>query len=394
MANMDKQIQAAKDFEVWHANQPGGGWFKIVKTPDEAEQTIRAGKLSVVLGIEPDVLFGCHKNDAKCTQPYVISKVQEYYSKGVRYIFPVHDFDTEFGGTAIFKAPLEFANRAIAGGPFNRTPCPGVSDEPCNARGLTPVAGNVLINTMMDLGMMIDIDHASAKMIDDIIAIADKRGGYPFFVGHGLFNEVYGAGVKNRHERMRTAAQLDKLKRLGSLVSVMTEDELTATQTKCKHSSVSFAQNYQYAVSKMGVVALGSDFNGVAGHAGPRFGDDACDHEAAQMGRQTLKLLYPFTLPGFGTFQKQVSGQRTFDYNVDGLAHIGLYPDFIADLLVQTDVPGVNIEPLMRSAAEFVATWRRAQPRKTVVPAPTPTIQKLPDAKPRLMTPTTPTFRR
>ena len=44
------------------------------------------------------------------------------------------------------------------------------------------------------------------------------------------------------------------------------------------------------------------------------------------------RLQYPFTLDEFGSFDRQVSGQKTFDYNVDGMAHVGLLPDFVADL--------------------------------------------------------------
>jgi len=388
----DEHRQAARGrqgLRVLARDPAGGGWFKIVRTPDEAEQAIRAGKLAVVLGIEADVLFNCKPNAAQCTQPYIVQQVEKYYNQGVRYIFPIHDFDTAMGGTALFNGMLGAANVTITGAPFVSAPCPGTSDIGtlnCNTRGLTPVAGNVLINKLMDLGMMIDIDHMSSKMIDDVFAIADRRGGYPFFVGHGLFNEVYvHPTVKNRHERMRTAFQLAQLKKFNSLVSVMTEDELDAAQTRCKGSSVSFAQNYNYAVSKMGVVAFGSDFNGMAGHVGPRFGDDGCGGVVAQKTLQATRLRYPFTIPGFGTFEKQVSGQRTFDFNVDGFAHIGLYPDLLADLMVQ----GHTIEPLMKSAAELVATWRRATAKVgPAAPALVPTINRMlptvPPASPRL----------
>jgi microsomal dipeptidase-like Zn-dependent dipeptidase len=255
---------------------------------------------------------------------------------------------------------------------FRSAPCPGISDKGslnCNVRGLTP-AGTSLLNKLMDKGMMIDIDHMSAKAIDETFAIADARGGYPFFVGHGLFNEPY-AGGNNRHERMRTKAQLEKLKSYGSVVSVMTQDELTKSQTSCVQSSVSFGVNYRYAVSKMDVVAFGSDFNGMAAHVGPRFGDDACGREATQRRSQSARLQYPFTIPGFGVFQKQVTGQRTFDFNTDGLAHIGLFPDLLADLTLQ----GVSIEPLMKSAALFVTAWRKA----AAPPKQPPPLKKAPD---------------
>ena len=354
MAAIDKQLDAAVAFETWHRQQPGGGWFRIVRTPDEAEQVIREGKLAVVLGVESDVLFGCKKKST-CTPETVNAEVDKYFGKGVRYIFPVHDFDTQFAGTALFIADLETANKAIMGGDgFTTAPFQGISDTlKCNTRGLTP-AGTSLLNKLMDRGMMIDIDHMSAKGIDETLTLAEQRQ-YPLFVGHGLFNEVY-AGGGNRHERMRTAVQLARLKALGGLVTVMTQDELKTSQTPCQQSSVSFLQNYRYAVSKMDVVAFGSDFTGSATHIGPRFGDDACNGNASQRGGQQGRLMYPVKIPGFGVFDRQVTGQRTFDFNTDGLAHIGLYPDLLGEMMLQ----GPSIEPLMKSAGQLVSAWRKA----------------------------------
>jgi hypothetical protein len=56
-----------------------------------------------------------------------------------------------------------------------------------------------------------------------------------------------------------------------------------------------------------------------------------------------------------------VTWQRTFDFNIDRLAHIGLPPDLIADMALN----GVDIEPLMRSAAAYVTAWERAEKRAT-----------------------------
>jgi microsomal dipeptidase-like Zn-dependent dipeptidase len=395
MPGIDVQLQAAKTFETWHKAQPGGGWFKIVYSADEAEQTIRAGNLAVILGIESDTLFGCKQlpysgpgqagtfSRQSCTPEFVNGEVDKYFASGVRYVFPVHDFDGGFAGSALFMDLLGAANVTIMGKAFVSAPCPGVSDIGslnCNVRGLTPGAGPALLNKLMDKGMLIDLDHMSAKGIDETFALADARGGYPFFIGHGLFNEVY-AGGGNRHERMRTAAQLAKLKQLGSVVSVMTQDELKKEQTTCMHSSVSFAQNLVYAARKMDVVAFGSDFNGFAPHVGPRFGDEACGKEPTQKNASQSKprLQYPFTIDGFGTFQKQVTGQRTFDFNTDGLAHIGLYPDLLADLTAQ----GVSIEPLMKSAALVVSAWRKASQPKSA-PAPLP-MKKIPEGPVKIL---------
>jgi hypothetical protein len=74
---------------------------------------------------------------------------------------------------------------------LNSVPYPEYPPKPvCNPKGLTPL-GRELITHLMDRGMLIDIDHMSAKSIDETITMATERGGYPLTVGHGLFTELY-----------------------------------------------------------------------------------------------------------------------------------------------------------------------------------------------------------
>ena len=64
----------------------------------------------------------------------------------------------------------------------------------------------------------------------------------------------------------------------------------------CRYSSKEFAQAYAYAVDVMGgPVAMGSDFNGIAAHFGPRFGNEACGGDLAEAeeaihGRQPARV--------------------------------------------------------------------------------------------------------
>jgi hypothetical protein len=123
---------------------------------------------------------------------------------------------------------------------------------------------------------------------------------------------------------------------------------------------------------------MGSDFNGVAGHVGPRFGNGACAGSATQRVAQERahnRLTYPFTIPGFGTFDRQVSGQKTYDFNVDGLAHIGLLPDMVADLK-KIGVTDDQLKPLFGSAQAYINMWsavyRTTTPDVSLSSAPEP----------------------
>src|SRR3546814_7060231 len=65
---------------------------------------------------------------------------------------------------------------------------------------------------------------------------------------------------------------------------------------------------------------FGADINGLAEQAEPR---------GAEVKN---KVSYPFTGINGIRIDKQVSGKRTYDINVDGVSHYGLYPDWVEDL--------------------------------------------------------------
>ena len=65
----------------------------------------------------------------------------------------------------------------------------------------------------------------------------------------------------------------------------------------------------------------GADINGLGAQGDPRGAD-------VRRTRST----YPFTGLGGVTVDKQRSGERVYDINVDGVAHYGLYPDWVQDL--------------------------------------------------------------
>ncbi len=283
-----------------------------------------------------------------------------------------------------------------------------------DAAGLAPDTrglGKELIQAFMAHGMLIDVDHMSNHSLDETLVLMQQAPGseatpYPVVASHVQFFDLHPkefTGNKGRHERMRTWAQLEAIRAGGGMIAAMLKDDVQDTDLRgkkftfpyesplgggpiaddCRHSSKTWAQAFQWAVDVMGgPVAMGSDFNGIAGHLGPRFGSDACggwevlppDDKAQERVRQELagnRVQYPFMLPGFGTFGAQVTGFRTFDYNVDGLAHIGLLPDLVADL----KKIGLNdhyLDMLMCSAEQYIRVWERAEALAAGQPVPDP----------------------
>ena len=394
------------------------GWFRIVRTPQEARQVISDGKLAVVLGIEVEHLFNCRHDGCRGKEPgetdeqYVARQVEAYYDAGVRHVFPIHNFDNAFGAPATWQNVINMGNRAVTGHWWNAGDCPGedygfklnaglfnssfdiflfggvfkfgnddfppghAGDASCHTQGLRPL-GRFLIDKLMEYGMVIDVDHMSNHALDETLSMLEAQSPeYPVVASHVQFHELNAEPI--RHERMRTREQLLRIRDLGGLVAAMTKDDVADTDNRgqkrtlaygslddtCRHSSVTFAQAFQYASTVMGgPVAFGSDFNGVAAHVGPRFGHDACGwdpYERAYQQQHGTRLVYPFRLPGFGTFEKQVTGERTFDFNIDGLAHVGMLPDLIADMRT-IGVSSQELEPLFQSAEAYVALWERAE---------------------------------
>ena len=58
--------------------------------------------------------------------------------------------------------------------------------------------------------------------------------------------------------------------------------------------------------------------------------------------------------------------RRDFDYNVDGMAHYGLFPDFLQDLR-NVGLTADDLAPLFRSAHDYVEMWDKCDHRAPAI---------------------------
>jgi microsomal dipeptidase-like Zn-dependent dipeptidase len=392
---IENSIAGAKLLEAdidLRAGGRGKGWYRIVYSPQEARDAIAKGQLAVVLGIEAPTPFGCYEfNTAGCTRAHVAASVQRVYDLGIRQITPVHSMDNAFGGTGLYNRLFSTANLFTAGHTFDKRDCTsegvtftleGVAGGHCNPRGLTPL-GDFYIRSLMNRGMLVDIDHMSRLTRESAFQIAEQYT-YPVLTSHSwLFDISVG---QHRAEPHLTKRDLQRIRALGGVVALITEtggrnDVVTVSRipNDCGHSSQTFAQAYFHAVKELGgaPVAFGTDFNGFAGQPAPRFGPEACGNKEHGLIEQGPKaqiggpMLYPFAVQGAAgrTLGKSRIGTKDFDYNVDGLAHIGMLPDLIQDLKTM-GVTDAELEPLFRSAEGYIQMWERAVARSASVPPP------------------------
>lgn len=259
-----------------------------------------------------------------------------------------------------------------------------------NKLGLTPT-GAAFLREAMRQGFILDVEHMSERCTNDVLALAEQAR-YPLLASHCSFREQglepheTSLKVKCASEHMKTREQARRILALGGLLAPITNQlELkdfpgSTVPNDCARSSKTWAQSYQYALSLLsevgaGGVAMGTDFNGLNQQPGPRYGDKAASglkgdkwrekRRPVHQNRQTEELrlryeggMYRTNVP----FTRSRAGTREFDFNQDGLAHIGLLPDFILDLL-KVGMTGPQLDPLFSSAEAFLRMWEACEAR-------------------------------
>lgn len=387
MEAVDLQLRAAREMEA-HIDAkhggPGQGWYRIVTTPTEARAVINADKLAVVLGIEVDHLFGCH-TEADLTEDRLRQELDSYHALGVRHIFPIHFGNNGFGGGA-FEHGLIWD---VGGGLLSRRnplgtlrayrihTCDGrdlgyeYRTGRRNVQGLTGL-GTILIRELITRGMIIDLDHMSAASKADTFDLCEAAD-YPVVTGHSGFLEI--SRGEHRHERQLHPDEIERIRRLGGMVSFIagqgTLDQIdtwrghprTTIEHTCGGTANSTVQAYLYAATAMGCapVGLGTDLNGFAVLPGPRFGPHAAPggHHGPAPDNP---VRYPFNTATGTRLDTTVTGRRSFDINTDGVAHVGLLPDLLADFQAMGLNPA-DLDPLLRSADGYLAVWEKASKR-------------------------------
>jgi len=195
--------------------------------------------------------------------------------------------------------------------------------------------GRFAIQEMMRQGMMIDVDHASEKTVNDIIAIAQSNHNYPLNSGHNGLR----AGP-DANEKTRTPEQLRAIKDLGGMFGMGWEGQ----------NPVQFNANYRLHWGAMGgrSTSFGSDIDGYATTPEkPASPSQFINYTNASQ----YDFLRQYTMAG---------SPRKWDYNTAGMAHIGMVPDFF-EALKKAGAPSQQLNSLLLSAEYFAQMWERCE---------------------------------
>jgi microsomal dipeptidase-like Zn-dependent dipeptidase len=361
-----RDIYEFQDYIDAQSGGPGEGFFRIVTDPFEARRVIANGKLAVVLGIEVSELFNCsHRNYVPdCNKDDIDRQLEEVYKLGVRDMELVNKFDNALAGVAGDGGPTgvvvnngnkyetdtywDFETCQVTEGDKEQPALPRdvlignglaallppgsapVYPAPphCNTIGLTDL-GEHLVRRMMQRRMIIDPDHLSQAARDELFAVTESKRYSGLISSHSWSNET---DYPRIYDSGGVVAPSDN----------STEGYFKDWQRLRKQRD----RQYFYGIG------FGADMNGFSSSAGPPGEED--------------QITYPFkSFDGGVTIHKQQSGDRTFDFNEDGIAHYGLFPDWVEGL---RQLGGDEIVDDMANGAEaYLQMWERAEG----VPAPT-----------------------
>jgi microsomal dipeptidase-like Zn-dependent dipeptidase len=349
-------------------------WMEIAYSAADLRRIVAQDKLAIILGVELDDIGDFAWSKREPSRGEVKAEIDRLYTKGVRYIFPVHVIDNYFGGTAIYEASFARATKYHFG-QWPQIVCASASDgiteridkhdsplqtifEPLligragmaipipdtchdgdrshnrigfkNARGLTEL-GKFAVGEMMASGMIIDVDHGSQKTVNDLIAFADAKGGYPLVSGHNQLR----VSTRDEHisEHTRTAAQYRAIASHKGIAGIELEDMSAGEWLAAAKAALAAAPGL--------AINLGSDINGfvILPHDPPCTGATCVKYSAA--------------------FPKAKTAQKEWDYNTDGVAHIGLFPDFLRKIELSH---GEDVVDKLFEGAESVAEmWEEAE---------------------------------
>jgi membrane dipeptidase len=190
------------------------GQLVVIQSRDDMRSFVerRNGGENVTAGVY--LIEGAHPLEGN------IDNLDRLFEQGLRISGLTHFFDNELGGSLH-----------------------GISGE-----GLTPF-GKQVIERADELGLIIDVAHASPAMVRDVLELSDR----PVILSHG--------GVKGVCDTARNLEDslMKEIANKGGLLGVGFWDAAV-----CDDSPLGIVRAIRYAIDLMGVdhVALGSDYDG------------------------------------------------------------------------------------------------------------------------------------
>ena len=355
---------------------PGKGWYRIVRSASQARRVINQGKLAVVMGMETSKPFNCGRFNERptCTKAQINRQIDQFHRIGVRQLELVNKFDNAFTGVAgdegetgtvtnfgNFYDTARFWDFGDLGDPEPSCSDPRYHDRsptaahthnedalignglraflPAGTGGAAPVypppphcnqlplstLGEHALGRVMAKGMIFDPDHMGVYARQDALEVLERKRYSGVVSSHSWSTE-------------------DAIPRIYALGGFVTPYAGNAKDFVAKWRSIRRQRGPYYFG-----FGYGADMNGFGSQGGPRGGPNP--------------VAYPFrSYDGRVTFDRQRSGTRSYDINRDGVAHYGLYPDWVEDTRKVAGREGATLmRDMGRGAEAYLQMWKRAE---------------------------------
>ncbi len=390
-------------------------FMEIAYSAADVRRIVGNNKLAVVLGMEVDRIGNFGKPGVTTNANTVKAEIRRLYSKGVRYVFPVHLIDNSFGGAAVYSMLFNFANKHANGYHFRIT----TSRDPNVQYRANITSGPLGFENGLILGLrgfLEGLGHIPAPCFNDLIKCSPPPGkvlccgsyervmaimnpspefdAYKYVSGGhvnslGLTNlgdiaitEMMKLGMIIDIDHMSEAAQtavIEKAERVpGGYPLVMGHNGLRGSNGNERNAPEylvrrlarlggmfgvgtanttpdEFVRNYRAVWNAMGGkgVAIGTDVNGF----------EPLPRHLRAKDEATSRAFYAgFFRDSPIKTKSGISGSgRTWDYIKEGgVSHYGLMPEFLYD--VKTSAGGADVvNNLMRSAEYFAQMWEKCE---------------------------------
>jgi len=420
-SSADLQIDEIKSFVRRHND-----FMEVAYGAADVRRIVGSGKLAVILGVEVDNIGNFNKQSvppfdyapSPPSDAAVRAEIQRLYAKGVRYVFPIHLLDNQFGGTAVYEDLFNFANKYSTGKFY--------TVRQSNAVGFK-------LGKMSDIGVSLSSSKDIGRILDGLALIPYKPAfnanpldsrfcvnALPFHGSLGCWAtfrtirslltppaewQVYESIPKGHlNDKGLTNAgkvAVKEMMKLGMLIDIDHMSDLAQEDT------LTMAEGFQYPVN-IGHNGI-RHANGVERHAsisatqrvaalGGLFGVGTSDSEEHHSDASTFIASFNevwATLSAKGSaprvaigtdvngmerlprapkshsvnfynsdFPRSTTGSRTWDYTVEGVSQYGLMADFMKD--VREKNLSVH-QKLMDSAEYFAQMWEKVEKQKASV---------------------------
>ncbi|WP_437528946.1 LamG-like jellyroll fold domain-containing protein [Sorangium sp. So ce726] len=272
----------------------------------------------------------------------------------------------------------------VAGGDSTIHGAPVAVDK--NTLGLT-YEGGLIVERMMDKGMLLEIGHISEAAIDDVYELSSARYGYPLVASHVYARRVSASGSAGWEGKLGDNA-LQMIAETEGFAGHFTGGDValdypnSGVDNTCNGSTRSLAQSVAYAADMTGMrVAWAGDFQGFGRGVAPRLGyttdrNDWCGGDTIAQCIETLggrdecaqckEEIGSFETCALSVdanlshYSEQDEKDKAY-FHTRGYAHHGL----IAQLHRDLEEVGLRPEYLTalrdQSAETFIRTWEKSE---------------------------------